>query len=181
MFPRTWSEELVAEWLSIKGYFVETNVPAGTGRGGGRKEADVIGFRVENNKAKVVHVEISSLWEGEDAIIRWLQRKFSEERIKEIKGWVRHRADIDEIDYVKLAIIIGSPGVINKVKGKVLDIKVLSFDEFYKNEILGIVKERIRSARTFPDNYWILNLLYSIYATVHKEYLKNLPENCRII
>ena len=45
MFPKTWSEELVAEWLSINGFFVETNAPAGSGVYGGRKEADIIGLK----------------------------------------------------------------------------------------------------------------------------------------
>jgi len=29
-FPRTWSEELIAEWLALKGYAVESSIPIST-------------------------------------------------------------------------------------------------------------------------------------------------------
>jgi len=40
--PRNWLEELVAEWLSLQGYLVETNI-----RLLGKREADVIGVKLE--------------------------------------------------------------------------------------------------------------------------------------
>jgi len=42
-FVKTWSEELVAEWLRLEGYFVEESVPFGVTLAGGRLEADVVG------------------------------------------------------------------------------------------------------------------------------------------
>ncbi len=31
MATKTWNEELVAEWVRLRVYFVETNIPVGTG------------------------------------------------------------------------------------------------------------------------------------------------------
>ncbi|MEM3403680.1 MAG: hypothetical protein QXJ17_03970 [Nitrososphaeria archaeon] len=57
-FGRNWSEELVAEWLSLDGYLVEIGLPVGSGTSGGRKEADVIGAKVINNNLEIMHVEV---------------------------------------------------------------------------------------------------------------------------
>ena len=48
-FPRTWSEELIAEWLALKGYAVESGIPIRTTDAGGRNEIDVIGYKITNN------------------------------------------------------------------------------------------------------------------------------------
>jgi hypothetical protein len=40
-FPRTWSEELIAEWLALKGYAVESGIPTSTTDAGGRNEVDI--------------------------------------------------------------------------------------------------------------------------------------------
>lgn len=61
VFARTWSEELVAEWLTALGYAVLVGVPVGTGKRGGRKEADVVGFKSEETGVKIVHFEISHI------------------------------------------------------------------------------------------------------------------------
>jgi hypothetical protein len=45
---RTWSEELVAEWLELEGFLVTIGLKVRTGKGGGRKEADVVGARIRN-------------------------------------------------------------------------------------------------------------------------------------
>ena len=52
--PRNWLEELVAEWLSLQGYLVETNI-----RLVGNREADVIGVRLEDDRLEIKHVECS--------------------------------------------------------------------------------------------------------------------------
>jgi hypothetical protein len=53
-FPKTWAEELVAEWLTLRGYLVLTNIPLR-----GQREADVVGFRVlDDGGYEVFHVEV---------------------------------------------------------------------------------------------------------------------------
>ncbi|MEM3398966.1 MAG: hypothetical protein QXR41_06825 [Nitrososphaerota archaeon] len=37
-FPQTWTEELVAEWLDLRGYLVKVNLPVVTER----RELDVL-------------------------------------------------------------------------------------------------------------------------------------------
>jgi len=36
--PRTWSEELIVEWLQLKGYLVEVGIPTKTSKAGGKSE-----------------------------------------------------------------------------------------------------------------------------------------------
>ena len=48
-FPNTWIEELIAEWLLLEGFLVETNLPYAVGKGGGRGEADVVGAKIKDN------------------------------------------------------------------------------------------------------------------------------------
>jgi len=44
--PRTWSEELVSEWLCLEGYSTEIGLHVGKGIAGGRAEADVVGIKI---------------------------------------------------------------------------------------------------------------------------------------
>jgi hypothetical protein len=68
-FGTTWSEELVAEWLVLKGYFVLTNVPYATHERGGVVEADAVGFKIfDDGSTEILHVEVGSY------IVRALRR-----------------------------------------------------------------------------------------------------------
>jgi len=58
--PRTWSEELISEWLQLKGYFVEAGVLMRSGQKGGRLEADIVGVRANDNRLEIFHVEVGS-------------------------------------------------------------------------------------------------------------------------
>jgi hypothetical protein len=40
-FPRTWRKDLLAEWLALKEYAVESGIPISTTDAGGRNEVDV--------------------------------------------------------------------------------------------------------------------------------------------
>jgi hypothetical protein len=60
-FGGNWSEELVAEWLSLKGYLVEVHVPAGSAEAGGRYAADVVGVKVKGGKMEICHAEVGTL------------------------------------------------------------------------------------------------------------------------
>jgi hypothetical protein len=48
-FPRTWSEELIAEWLQLKEYLVEIRVPISSSEVEGRNEADVVGAKFRDS------------------------------------------------------------------------------------------------------------------------------------
>jgi hypothetical protein len=64
-FPRTWSEELIVEWLQTKGYLVEVDVHAGSTKKGGRFQADVVGVgKNEHGEIEIFHIEIGSIIEN---------------------------------------------------------------------------------------------------------------------
>ncbi len=100
MFASEWEEELVSEWLSLEGYFVESNVPLTTGEDGGRKEADVIAVRGEENKIVIKHVEIGSL--AADSFKKNIEnvlKKFEENRIQAVINYVKSKFPVEEIEY----------------------------------------------------------------------------------
>lgn len=164
VFTRTWSEELVAEWLIASGYAVLVEVPVGTGKGGGRKEADVIGFKSEKTGIKIVHFEISHIWESAKKVENSIDNKFSSDRVERISQYVASITGSSNIIYEKHAIVFTSRGVLEEVKenleGK--GIKVWSFQEFFNEKVLPIVREKAREGRTFPDSLWLLNMLRTL-------------------
>jgi hypothetical protein len=40
-FPRTWTEELITEWLAVKEYAVESGIPISPTDVGSRNEVDI--------------------------------------------------------------------------------------------------------------------------------------------
>jgi len=79
-YTRTWSEELVAEWLQLEGYFVEVSVPIGVTKKGGRFEADVLGIKIKEHILHVMHIEIGNLGQSAEKNIQTLQNKFSSQK-----------------------------------------------------------------------------------------------------
>jgi len=59
---RSWAEELVAEYLSLKDYAVSTDVGIGAGRGGGRVDIDIVAVQPE--KGNIILVDIRGIWTG---------------------------------------------------------------------------------------------------------------------
>jgi hypothetical protein len=58
-FPRTWTEELVCEYLELEGYSVRTNLPFPAAEKGGKKgELDILAFRMKNNRPEIIHMEV---------------------------------------------------------------------------------------------------------------------------
>jgi len=48
-FPKTWSEELIAEWLQLKENLVKIGVPISSSEVEGRNEADVVGAKFRDS------------------------------------------------------------------------------------------------------------------------------------
>src|SRR3989304_5582516 len=109
--PRAWSEELVCEWLCLKGYSTEVGIPLGKGVSGGRGEADVVGFKASTISKKsaileIYHVEIGQL-AGFDHNVEMLKKKFSPERTGFIEQRFKQRLGFTGgIRYTKLYIDI---------------------------------------------------------------------------
>lgn len=164
-YARTWSEELVAEWLEMKGYSVIIGLSVGTAKGGGRKEADVIGFRLKGNKLYIIHIEISVFTQAPTKIINSLHRKFSTEIEKKIEEYV---TDIINGNFnIKHKRVVIAITISNKAKKEIKqkigttlpNMEILEFNELL-NKIMLIVNNKVKEIRTFPDGFWFLNFLW---------------------
>jgi len=111
-FTRNWVEELILEWLLLKGYLALSNVRLKSGRSGGVKEADILGLKLvkeakEFNEEKkgiievleIVHIETGSLARNFEKNLRTIKGKFAPERVKTIKEI--------SLDVVELESILG--------------------------------------------------------------------------
>lgn len=170
-FPRTWSEELIAEWLQLKGYFVEVGVPISSGRRGGRNEVDIVGIRIKDSKVKIFHVEVGSLPENPVDNAEIIRRKFAEQNQNDVKDYCRNKLEFapnQQIDYEKLYVAVwASDKTMSYLKQQQLPVRRLS--EFIKNEIKPAIKQwkenpphrpqtRGKSI-TLPEGMWLLCLV----------------------
>lgn len=172
-FATTWSEELVAEWLAIKGYFVETNVPIGAGRGGGRKEADIVGIKIEDDIIYIIHAEVASLAESPKNIVERYRNKFKwgksgiENYLKE--KWKFKKKIIFE------KVIVGtwvSENVRKAIEEELPDTRLFTFETLIEKELSPIVEEHVKKFRMFPANFWLLNLLWYLKYIEKKRHIK---------
>jgi predicted transposase YbfD/YdcC len=166
-FPKTWSEELISEWLTLEGYFVETNV-----RSHGRKEADIIGVKIKEDKMEIFHIEIGVLSGGPKDSEDMINDKFSEENKKSIIKYAKNRLEFDEskIEYKPLYITVyASDKAMNHLTQDQKKIPVIRLLELIKTTMLPSIekwkqnppsepKSRGKSI-TLPQNLWLLYLL----------------------
>jgi hypothetical protein len=106
-FPKTWTEELILEWLQLKGYLTLSNVRLKSGRRGGIEEADIIGLRLHQrpdpeSKAmvevlEVLHIEVGCLARRFEEVLEVVQKKFAQEREEAIKSLA---VDVVELESV---------------------------------------------------------------------------------
>jgi hypothetical protein len=94
-FPRTWSEELVTEWLQIEGYIAENGVLVSSGSKGGRKEADVLGVKIINKTLEIYHIEVGNLSGNPQKNEQMIRDKFSTTRKQSIESYVRTKMNVD--------------------------------------------------------------------------------------
>lgn len=175
--PRNWTEELTSEWLQLLGYLTEVGVPVGVGIGGGRKEADVVGTKINELGGKrefiIYHVETGSLSGNHDANVDTLLKKFSPSRMSEIEARCTKRvSSCGSKSYIKVYVDIwGNPTKVNKLISNALiakeGIKVwtttMLFDEIFKT-ISGWLpehKSKLKEA-TIPEAFWMLKLLEAL-------------------
>lgn len=170
-FPRTWSEELIAEWLQLKGYFVEVGVLVRSGRRGGRSEADVVGVRIRNDRMEILHIEVGSLAGNPVENAEMIEQKFSEQRVNAIEEYCRHKLEIPpnlRPAYKNLYIAVwASDKTLSYLEQQKLPVRRLS--EFVKNEIKPTIlqwkenpphKPQTRGKHiTLPEGMWLLYLV----------------------
>ena len=167
-FPRTWSEELAAEYLQLEGYIVETGHPVQIEQQGGRREIDVLGFKVEKGKLKILQLEIGTLSEGKEKNYEKIKRKFSDIVAKEIERIAEKNFPGLKYEWIKQYVVVPCPSEIDQELKEKLErenIKVLSMDEFYEQVKQKIKKwkENNRTKKnikpTLPNNLWMLKLI----------------------
>jgi hypothetical protein len=172
-FPRTWSEELIAEWLALKGYAVESGLPIRTTNAGGRNEVDVIGYKITNsNELEIIHIEISA----SHPKIETIKNKFSEKIKQNLIDYIRKKiniADLQNIIYKKFYIdIYTSKEKIEKLNQdptlKQNQIQVKRLIDLIIHDIIPTIKQwkespphkpKSKGNITLPDSYWFLKLI----------------------
>lgn len=172
--PKVWSEELVCEWLCLKGYSTEVGIPLGKGVRGGRDEADVVGFKASGISEKraileIYHVEIGQL-PGFDDSVEMLRKKFSRTRTDTIEQRFKQRLGFTGgIQYKKLYIDIWKrPGIVSKLV-KDPDVSVAKIDVWTPSKLYEQVFETMREywkstgESTLPEAYWMLKLIESMW------------------
>jgi Holliday junction resolvase-like predicted endonuclease len=171
-FPRNWAEELVAEWLTLRGYLVLTNV-----RLRGRREVDVIGFRVlDDGSYEVFHVEVGAVWENADKIVERINKRFSEKCVSDVLKVLGYYAGrkIENPRYEKWFIVTGgSPGVIEEIKRRLQDkgsnVKTITLKEFMKIVLEDVEKRQEYMKVATPGNLWLIDILIVVKDTYKPE------------
>ncbi|MCK4369304.1 MAG: hypothetical protein KAV68_06595 [Dehalococcoidales bacterium] len=168
--PRTWSEELVSEWLCLEGYSTEVGIKVGTGGGGGRKEADVVGVRIieDGKKGRILqiyHVEVGQLGGEYRKNVAMLKEKFSNERTSKVmERYKKRMAFTGDVQYDKLYIdiwerqtqvekLMNTPEIYRE------RIKVWKISDLYHVAFAAIKGE---DKYTVSESYWLLKLLESL-------------------
>jgi len=162
-YAQTWSEELVAEWLQLKGYLVEVGVLAEIGKRGGRREADIVGARVKDGKLEIVHVEVGNWPIKFDALQKRIDKKFSCNVRSNIQNHFRTKLNFKgnaKPDYQRWLV---STYLSEKNKqemrrsAKELGIKYYSLEEILTKEILNT--RQLTEPRTPPSPLWLIHLV----------------------
>ena len=169
-FAKTWSEEIVAEWLLLEGYSVEVGLPVGVASKGGRFEADVVGAKVVGNTLKITHAEVGQLSGGQQSI-KSLQKKFSNNICSTIEGYFRQKFGFTQknIDHRKLYVAtFWTKPVKNAARQMGIDFRPLP--EFICQEVLRTIQNWKNNPPSFnpkhkgsvimlPEGYWLLQLI----------------------
>ena len=178
--PRNWSEELISEWLHLRGYLTEVGIPVGVGSGGGRKEADVVGVKVNevNEKSKflaICHVEVGALTGDYKRNVESLREKFSSTRTREIVNRFKTRmAFTGRVQYEKVYVDIWatdakakklmSSAEVSGERIKVWTLKELFLEVFLTIRSWSPAYISKCGEATLPESYWMLKLLESLRA-----------------
>jgi hypothetical protein len=168
-YTRTWSEELVAEWLQLEGYFVEVSVPIGVTPKGGRFEADIIGIRIRNHTLKIMHVETGNLTESANQNIQSIQGKFTPQRQNAIINYCRNKLGFKgraSYNNLYVATYVSKKTLLLAKKSK---INLKYVEDFIQQDVVSAIKKwkakpptggkTTGEIITLPDGLWFLHLI----------------------
>jgi len=176
-FARTWSEELVAEWLQLEGFLAEVGVPIMSASGGGRREADVIGARIHESILEIQHVEVGALPGGPEHDIETIRKKFSPENEKAIEAYCRKKFGFKEED-VRVEKCYVATYASKKTQAKAIPEAIggssfVMLDDFVRDKVVPAIRKwkekpphetKIKGHYlVLPDGMWLLQVLDRFY------------------
>lgn len=168
-FPKTWIEELAMEWLHLKGFASQSNLPILTTKVGGRFEADIVGARISQATLEIMHIETGQLAGGESSILS-VKKKFSIEITEAINELFATMFSFtgDKMTHWKLYIATFSTGPVAKAVSA-LGIEVQTVPQFILERVFPDIntwrsapphRPRTKGIHiTLPESYWLLQML----------------------
>jgi len=178
---RTFSEQVVSEWLQIEGWFVETGVPLRSKSRGGRDEADIVAIKREEGCLTVQHIEVGTLAGGSQKDLATMKKKFSPDKEKQIVNYVEKR--LGTKPKYKCRYIATYVSKASQRKLQENGYRVDWLHDVIQNEILPAItrwkREEVKSRKTSqlptpPNNLWMIQLLN--YMGYHKIDLSEYPK-----
>ena len=172
-FARTWTEELVGEWLTLKGYQVTTGVPVGTGvskttgrKVGGRMEADIVGAKVLGSTLEVQHIEVGVLAGNMETNIKTIQEKFTPARQQGVRRFLEQSFGTGlSWDYhCRYIAYYISQRQLSKLPSQLPNIKLQAFDDFVLQDVLPTLGPYVLWLKTVPEGLWLLGMLSYLQA-----------------
>lgn len=167
-FGRTWSEELVAEWLQLEGYKVEIGLPLFAAGKGGRREADVVGVRIEEGLPEVMHTEVGTLAGSFDENLEKIRKKFDDSTNSTIENYATHWLGKTPLKHHKI-FVYEWLSKINEIKKRVQDVEILSIGEVidklwqainrWKNNPPYQIKGK---SVTLPESLWLAKVVEAV-------------------
>ena len=168
-FPRNWLEELVAEYLELEDYFVETGHPVQIGKRGGRREMDILGTKVDPTTLKfhVIHVETGRA-QSKQKLSKKISEQFFDHQVAEELEKRFGTSDCER--WFVNDTYSETSKAWNQLK-KILDkrgVRLLTFGELIQ-EIKSSISRWKQIHRTpkgtepmLPENLWLLKFLEKI-------------------
>ena len=168
-FPKTWVEELIIEWLHLKGFLVEANLPVSTTKAGGRLEVDVVGAKLVGTTLEIIHVETGQLSGGTEGI-KAIGKKFSSVVYYSLLNYFSQKLSSGgyRVNYKKVYIATyWTKPTIDQLRGLGIDVRTLP--DFICNEVLPSIDKwkqnpphHPKGRATLPESFWLLQLLDSL-------------------
>jgi|GEM_PF-966205 len=144
---KTWTEELVLEWLQLKGYVTLQNVRLRSGSGGGVKEADILGLKLRKEAhpedsavreiLEILHVEVGSLSESFEKNFALVKNKFGLERKEAVR---EISVDIVELESLLGKFTLGS----SRLGASNIYYKPLYVASYVAEKQIGMLREGVK-------------------------------------
>lgn len=95
---RTFSEQLIEEWLNLDGWLVKSGFPLNSTPSGGRDEADIVAIKPDGDKILVQHIEVGIINNGVEKDIKSIKKKFNEFKKKNIRDRINKLTNNEKIE-----------------------------------------------------------------------------------